>query len=156
MSLVRIIGVGTPPGSDSLALLAIDKLEKMGLQSDYPEHQLSMEKLDRPGPALLDCMQGADLVIILDALISNHATGEVVPLTPDDIAKEEWALSGHSLGVAETIALGRILGELPDNMLLLGLAVNQESVASTATVDINSATIASLQQQVANSIGLLE
>jgi hydrogenase maturation protease len=156
MGSIQIIGVGSPSGSDSLALQAIDKLEQVSLQSDYPQHQIAMEKIDRPGPALLDCMQEADLAIVIDALISSHAPGEVVPLTPNDITQDEWVLSGNSLSVAETIALGSVLGELPNSLLILGLVINQESSVSSDGVDINSATVASLQQQITNSIELVE
>lgn len=154
MGSIRIVGIGSASGSESLGLLAIDKLEQMGWRSDYPQHQIIMDKIDRPGPALLDCMQGADLAIVIDALISSHAPGEVVPLTPSDISQDEWALSGNNLSVAETIALGSVLGELPDRLVILGLATNQESCVSSD--EISAATIASLQQQIANSIELAE
>jgi hydrogenase maturation protease len=156
MGSIRIIGVGSPSSSDNLALLAIEKLEQMGWQSEYPQHQIAMEKIERPGPALLDCMQEADLAIVIDALISSHAPGEVVPLTPNDISQDEWVLSGNSLGVAETIALGSVLGELPDNLIIMGLTTNQESGVSSVGVDINSAIVASLQQLIASSIELVE
>lgn len=104
MSAIRIVGVGSPPG-ESVGLLAIDNLEQMGLPANFPDHQITLERLERPGPLLLDCIQGADLAIILDALVSNHEPGEVVPLNPGDITTEEWALSGHSLGVEQSILI---------------------------------------------------
>jgi Ni,Fe-hydrogenase maturation factor len=139
-----------------LALLAVKKLGQMGWQSDYPQHQITYETLDRPGPALLDCMQGADFVFVLDELVSDHAPGEVEPLTPGDIIKDEWVMSGNSLGVAETIALGSVIGELPDSLLLLGLAVRQDGGLSSGNAEIYPATMASIQQHIVNRVGLVE
>jgi hydrogenase maturation protease len=152
MSSIRIVGVGSPPG-DSVGLMAIDNLEQMGLPANFPGHQITLERLDRPGPLLLDCIQGADLAIILDALVSNHEPGEVVPLNPGDITTEEWALSGNSLGVAETIALGSVLGELPERLLILGIVVGQSGELIPDNSEIGLNTMEKLQNSISKEIG---
>lgn len=155
MSSIRIIGVGSPSG-DCAGLLAIDRLEQMELQLNFPKHQIILEKLDHPGPALLSSIQNADLAIVIDTLICSHAPGEVVPLTPDAVTQDEWVLSENSLGVAETIALGRVLGELPDSLLLLGIAVDQDSSISSDNVDISSATVESILRHITKHIEQVE
>lgn len=147
MSSIRIVGVGSPSG-ESVGLMAIDQLEQMGLQSNYPGHQIGLERMDHPGPALLDSIQGADLAIIFDALVSNHEPGEVVQLNPSDITTEEWALSGHSLGVAETIALGSVLGELPERLLILGIVVSQSGELMADKAEIGRNIMEELQNYI--------
>jgi hydrogenase maturation protease len=149
MNSIRIIGVGSPKASESVGLLVVDQLNQIDFRQDYPDYQISLEKLDHPGPALLDCIQGADLAIIIDALLSDHVPGEVVRLRPDDIVKEEWALSGNELGVAETIALGNVLGELPDRLLILGVVVPQSADNS----EIDSNTMDKILNTISKEIG---
>ncbi len=145
MSSVRIIGVGSPLGSDSVGWAAIDGLEQINLQQQYPRHHIILEKLDRPGPALLEHMRGTDLVIIIDALVGDGPSGEVVSLRPDEIARQDMVLSGHGLGVAETIALGEVLGGLPDRLLLLGIVVTQAYEPTADSGELMPDTLVKLQ-----------
>jgi hydrogenase maturation protease len=153
LSSVRIIGVGSPFGSDSIGWAAIDALTRLGLPQQYPDHQITLEKLDRPGPALLQQMRAAELVIIIDALVSDAPPGEVVPLRPDEIARQQAVLSGHGLGVAETLALGEVLGELPDRVLLLGIAVKPADELATSCSELAAATLDGLQRCINREIG---
>jgi len=141
LSLVNIIGVGSPIGSDSVGWAAVDSLEQLGLQQRYPQHQITLKKLDRPGPALLQQMDGADLAIVIDALVCDRELGEVVPLRADEIAQEEWVLSGHELGVAETIALGGVLGELPERLLILGIAIKHPDEIVVNSCELSTETM---------------
>ncbi len=152
MSSVRIIGVGSPIGSDSVGWAAIDRLEQLNLQQQYPRHHITLEKLDRPGPALLEHMRGADLVIIIDALVGAGPPGEVVSLCPDEIAQQEMVLSGHGLGVAETIALGEALGDLPDRLLLLGIVVQQTDELTTDYGGLMPDTLVKLQSCIGREL----
>lgn len=152
MSLVRIIGVGSPIGNDSIGWAAIDGLELIELPRQYPNHQITLERLDRPGPALLQQMRGADHVIIIDALLSAGVTGEVIPLRPDEIARQQKVLSGHGLGVAESIALGAVLGDLPNDLLLLGITVQQTDELSSNYGELAPATMVALQRCIAECL----
>lgn len=152
MSCVRIIGVGSPIGNDSIGWAALDGLELIELPRQYPNHQITLERLDRPGPALLQQMRGADHVIIIDALLSAGATGEVVPLRPDEIARQQKVLSGHGLGVAESIALGAALGDLPNGLLLLGITVQQTDELLSNYGELAPETMDELQRCIAECL----
>ena len=152
MSLVYIIGIGSPIGSDSVGWAAIDGLEQIGLQQNNPQHQITLKKLDRPGPALLQQMEGADLAIVIDALVCDRKLGEVVPLRADEIAQEEWVLSGHDLGVAETIALGGVLGELPERLLILGIAIKHSNELATNSCGLSDESIRLVESFIAREM----
>ncbi len=152
MSCVRIIGVGSPIGNDSIGWAAIDGLEQLDLQRQYPNHQITLEKLDRPGPALLEQMRGADHVIIIDALMSDGETEEIVFLRLDEIARQQKVLSGHGLGVAETIALGDVLGDLPERLLLLGITVKQADEPSAGYGELAPETMVELQRCISECL----
>jgi hydrogenase maturation protease len=152
LSCVRIIGVGSPIGNDSIGWAAIDGLEQLDLQRQYPNHQITLEKLDRPGPALLEQMRGADHVIIIDALMSDGETEEIVFLRLDEIARQQKVLSGHGLGVAETIALGDVLGDLPERLLLLGITVKQADEPSAGYGELAPETMVELQRCISECL----
>ena len=65
-----------------------------------------------------------DGAILIDALIGGDEPGRVHPLTVEEIAQSGLTLSGHDLGVAEALALGDALGDLPEMVLILGVEVS--------------------------------
>lgn len=148
MSPIRIIGVGSPIGDDRIGWQAIDALAELGLAATYPAGLVTLKKLDRPGPGLLEHMRGADLAIIIDALVCAEEPGSVVALRPDEIARQEGLLSGHGLGVAETMALGQVLGDLPDRLLLLGIAIEQTDDILSNDSEIKPETLAELRRYI--------
>jgi len=118
-----ILGIGSPFGQDSLGWQAIDGLIARGLEQRLAPHEVLLEKADRPGALLLDYMRGMDVAILIDALVGGVDPGRVHPLTVGEIAQGDLALSGHDLGVAEALALGDALGDLPEQVLVLGVEV---------------------------------
>jgi Ni,Fe-hydrogenase maturation factor len=98
-------------------------------------------------------MQGVDIAIILDTLVGYHEPGEVVSLRPGDITTEEWALSENELGVAETIALGNVLGELPERLLILGIVAPQSADLTADNSEIDSNTMDKIRNTVSKEIG---
>lgn len=118
-----ILGIGSPFGQDSLGWQAIDGLIERGLEQRLTPHEVLLEKADRPGALLLDYMRGMDVAILIDALVGGVDPGRVHPLTVEEIAQGDLALSGHDLGVAEALALGDALGDLPEQVLVLGVEV---------------------------------
>ncbi len=148
MNSVCIIGVGSPIGSDSVGWDAIDKLERIGFLAKLPVGKVILEKLDRPGVGLLQYMRGADLAIIIDALVSTKEPGSVVALRSDEIVQQEGLLSGHGLGVADAIALGYVLGDLPEHLLLLGITVEQTDDILSGFADLKPETITELLRYI--------
>ena len=115
-----IIGIGSPYAEDSLGLRLIQRLARRELPP-----WVEFRALDRPGLALLERMQGFERVILLD-LLPQLASGEIRELALDELECQASPLSDHSLGVAETLALGRVLGDLPRSLRILGLGPVEE------------------------------
>ncbi len=152
MSPVRIIGVGSPIGNDQAGWQAIDALQTLGLATSYPAGYVTLEKLDRPGASLLQHMRGADLVIIIDALINADKPDQVMALRPSEIIRQTGILSGHGLGVAEVIALGDALGDLPSRLLLLGITVEQRDNLPSNQCEIKPEILTVLQRHICQEI----
>jgi hydrogenase maturation protease len=112
----EIIGVGSPFGADRLGWTAIDELRARGIERDG----VRLVTADRPGAGLIGLMEGRDAVIIIDALSSAGLPGAVQRVAIDTIALGD-RFSNHGFGVADAIALGRVIGALPRRLNLIGI-----------------------------------
>jgi hydrogenase maturation protease len=75
------------------------------------------------GTALLEAWCGADRVILLDAVSSDAEAGTVMRLdaAAQAIPARLFHCSSHAFGIAEAIALGRVLGRLPPRLIVYGV-----------------------------------
>lgn len=121
MSAIRIIGIGNLfRGDDAVGLLAARRLrERLDLSVEVVE-------AEGDGLALLDLMEGADQVLMIDAVKSGGHPGTTVRL---DLSKESrWGrlvpCSTHAIGIGEAIDLARTLGRLPKRVMLYGIEID--------------------------------
>jgi hydrogenase maturation protease len=124
---VRILGIGSPFGDDKLGWDVITKLrrclQESGLIQRLPAYQLSLTTCDRPGSSLLELMQGAELVVLIDAVSSGGPVGTLLRLQGEQIEAAEGLLSSHGFGVASALALAKALNALPARVVLWGMEV---------------------------------
>lgn len=117
---VRIIGLGNEwRGDDAAGLVAARRLrEKIGKGAQVIEAQ-------QAGTDLLDLMDGALVVLLIDAVSSGKPPGTIHRLdaSTGPIARNLACRSTHGVGVAETIELGRTLGRLPERVIIYGIEV---------------------------------
>jgi hydrogenase maturation protein HypF len=79
---------------------------------------------DRPGVTLVELMEGAEAVILIDAVRSGAAPGTIHELSFDDLGlRGAHLVSSHDLDVATAVRLARQLGRAPDRALAIGLEV---------------------------------
>ena len=81
----------------------------------------NVEVVHQAGTAItfLSALEGVELAILVDALQAPGDTPRLLDL--DTLLAEAAPLSGHSLGLAETLLLGRQLAMLPTQLLIIGL-----------------------------------
>lgn len=118
---IRVIGVGNDwRGDDAVGLLAARRLR------DRLEPSVEVRELEGGGLALLELMEGADHVVLIDGVIGAGRPGEVVRL--DLSEKRRWGTiaprSTHALGVAEAMDLAEVLGRLPERTVLYGVEID--------------------------------
>jgi hydrogenase maturation protease len=81
--------------------------------------------LDDP-TALIDLWTGRELVIVVDAVSSGSPPGTIhtIDATTGPLPQRPWAASGsHAFGLGAAVELARVLGRLPDHLLLVGIEV---------------------------------
>ncbi len=106
MSL-RILCIGSPFGGDATAWAVGEQLIELGLPKTC-----EVRLLDRPGMRLLEAMQGAAAVLLLDAS-QDIAPGRLHRVESLDELQPASPRSSHGIGVAEALRLAERLGRLP-------------------------------------------
>jgi hydrogenase maturation protease len=113
--MTRIIGVGSPFGADRLGWEAIDHLVEVGLDG------CELIKLDRPGSGLLSWFDGADRLILIDAVLIDEGPGGASLFELGQLESYSSTTSSHGFGVAQAIDLARELNQLPCRLRLVGI-----------------------------------
>lgn len=117
---VVVIGVGNAWRHDDGAGLEVARRAALLL----PE-RVRVVELDGEPTRVVDAWEGASLAVLVDAVRTGASAGEVrhvdmgggVPEPPTSRG------SSHALGPAEAYRLARVLGRLPDRLVVLGVEV---------------------------------
>lgn len=84
-----------------------------------------------PGLDALRLWENERRVIIIDAVISGAEPGTVHVFTSEDvIPREILPLSTHSINLADAIELGKKLGNLPEQLVIVGIELESERAFS--------------------------
>lgn len=144
MSRVRILGIGSPSGDDQAGWLTVDALAGCGVRGD---HELAIEKLDRPGGNLILLLGNADWVILVDAMQSGGQPGQIQHLDRNQWPAYQHGLSSHGLGVHGALSLAHELGSLPSRIDLYGIEIGPANPGEQVGAEIQAAA-----QQLARRI----
>lgn len=114
----RVIGLGNPDRGDDGAGRAVARW----LAGRLPPE---VEILERGGEAadLLDCLEGAAAVYLVDASAPAGAPGQVrrFDAAAAPLPAESFAFSTHGLGLGEAVELARALGSLPPRCIVYAI-----------------------------------
>ena len=137
MIAARIIGIGhLDRGDDALGRVAAARLK-----DSVPQ---GTEVLETDGEAgkLLDLFQGADTVIVIDACVSGARPGTVQRIDAGVTHMPRWlgSASSHAIGLAESVELARVLGQLPKRLIVYAV----EGASFTLGAPLSSQVVAAL------------
>jgi len=114
-----VVGVGNAyRGDDAAGLLVVQGLRPF-LPPDVRALALSGE-----GTSLMDAWEGADWVVLADAVQSGAAPGTIHQFTVGEEplpTAVSHTFSSHAFGVAEAVEMGRLLGRLPRHLTIWGI-----------------------------------
>jgi hydrogenase maturation protease len=140
----RVIGAGNPDrGDDGAGRLVAARLR------DGPALDVRIVDCDGAMASILDAMDGASAVWIVDACVSGAPAGTIRRLdaATGPLTAGMARGSTHGLGVAEAVELARTLGTLPQRCIIW--AVEAATVETGAPV---SAEVAVAIEDVAKRI----
>jgi hydrogenase maturation protease len=126
--MLRVIGLGSPFGDDAVGLEIIETLQQAKRLQPYFDGRLELLATDRPGPALLLHLKGAERALLIDAVVSGAPVGRLHRWSDvDEVENSQTSLSSHGFGLAQTLALGRQLGMLPGQLAILGIEIDPDA-----------------------------
>lgn len=129
----RIIGCGNlDRGDDAAGLLVARRLRALGIEAE----EQSGESF-----SLMDSWQGFETAIVVDALCSDHAPGEVSiwDASAHPLPKAALQCSTHAFGLYEAVELARTLGRLPDKLLIYGIEGKHFAVGARPSPEVEKA-----------------
>jgi len=113
----RILGIGSPLGADRAGWAVAEAVvERLG-------EGATCECLDRPGAGLVERLEEANDLILIDAMRAGLDAGEVRELAREEMLTGGPLLSSHGLGVAQALELARALGVVPEGLRVFGVEV---------------------------------
>lgn len=118
-----VLGIGSPFGDDTLGWLLVERLNEKAIR--VPGWDIEWDRVDRPGPALLQRIEAYDAAILVDAMRAGLPAGSVREVSPAELEVFSTQASSHAIGVAETLTLGQKLGMLPLSLHLLGIEMGE-------------------------------
>ena len=151
--MIRVIGVGNPlAGDDGVGIAVVEQLEREGVPA-------GVEVIDggTGGLTLLTLMEGAQAVVLVDALEMGREPGTVAGFAyAEGVFRAEAAgLSLHQAGLGEVLALGAELGELPE-VFVVGVQPQQIQLGLGLSAPVAAALpamVAQVRAQLARMIG---
>ncbi len=78
---------------------------------------------DRPGAGLVELLEGAEAVILIDAMHSGARPGTIREFAFDELPGAMRLVSSHDLGVAAAIRLAQKLGRGPSVGKVIGIEI---------------------------------
>jgi hydrogenase maturation protease len=115
---ILLIGVGNEYRSDDgLGIFAAREIRRRNLPG------VRVVEQNGEGTALMDAWEEYRYVIVVDAMNSGTASGDVhcIDAVTHPVPSHLFHYSSHSFGVVEAIELSRVLDRLPDTLLLYGI-----------------------------------
>lgn len=146
---VRVICVGSPFGDDALGLRVAPLLER-----ELEPARVEVSCHDRPGVRLLEALDGAEKVVLVDGVRSGAAPGSVHRIEGAAIFRQlARHTSTHGFGLADALALAVQLGDAPDALVLYGVEIESAAPAAGMSTAVEAA-LPALADAVRNEIGL--
>jgi hydrogenase maturation protease len=119
---IVVIGVGNPyRADDGVGPTVVERLERRNVDSAVLARSLG------EATELIDLWTGADLAIVVDAVLADPAhPGRVHRLVVQrPPAGRDRAASSHGMGLGEAVELARVLDRLPGELVLYAVEVDR-------------------------------
>ncbi len=92
------------------------------------------------GLSLLPQLEGAESLVLVDAVCADAPPGTLVRLEGDEVGPAAYArLSPHQIGVSDLLDGARLLGRYPTNVVLLGVVPDSIELGVERTPDVEAA-----------------
>jgi hydrogenase maturation protease len=138
---IAVIGIGQSLRGDDGIGPATIRQWSLDFPATASNPRVKTILLETPGLDLLDCFEGSDSVILVDAICTGRPAGtiQVIMSLPESglSAAEKTA---HGFGVAESISVARKTGmPLPERLILIGIEGRRYDLGSGLSDPVRAA-----------------
>lgn len=130
---ILVIGIGNIfRNDDGAGVIAIKILQKKNLPNT------KVIELSGEGVELMTAWENFKTVIIIDAVSSGDEIGKIFFLNANEeqIPKKFFNYSTHAFSLAESIELSRVLGELPEKLIIYGIEGKNFSTGQNISIEV--------------------
>ena len=126
---IGVVGIGqNMRGDDAAGPAAVRMWQHLRVEAAGGS-EIKVRIVEQPGLDLLEALEGVEAAVLVDAIQSGGEPGSVRQLAIEDLDSAETRKGGmHSWGVAETLALGRLLDQLQGNLTVRVVGIEAERV----------------------------
>lgn len=136
-----VIGVGNRWRRDDIAGIAV--LDQ--LQGRIDEDVVLVESDGEP-TRLLDAFERAPQVVMVDAVVAGSEPGTVHRFTDTELPDQMGiGQSSHLVQLVETIELGKLLGRLPNGLVLIGIEATDFDNGEGMTAPVAAGVVAAVE-----------
>jgi hydrogenase maturation protease len=129
-----VIGLGNPiMGDDGLGLAALERLQReWRLPAD-----VHLADGGTWGMRLLPLIEGAEAVLLLDAIDAGRPPGELIVLGGEQLPRMfNHKLSPHQIDLREVLAIGELRGTLPARLAAVGLQPARVEMSTSLSPEV--------------------
>jgi len=123
MTELRVLGIGSPFAEDRVGWEVIKLLQKDSVLTNYPKEKLLISYHDRPGLRLIELMEKAKTVFLIDAVRSETTEGRLHCFKNKDLLNMKETCSSHSFDIAHAIEIAKALNVLPKQIVFYGIEI---------------------------------
>jgi len=147
---VVVLGLGNMlMADDGVGLAALERLQ----EEWFVPRDVSLVDGGTWGMNLLHIVEGADRLLIFDAIDAGRPPGSLVRLEKDDIPRFlAQKVSPHQIDLREVLALAELRGMLPPYLVALGLQPERVELST----ELSSAVASHLEELVGAGVATLE
>jgi hydrogenase maturation protease len=125
-----VIGLGNDDrGDDGCGLEALRKLKKRIVEG------VQFKDCQNDATALIDLWDGADVVIVVDAVQSGKAPGTIVRVEvgSEPLSSPLGSTSTHGLSLADAVSIGQSLKRFPRKLVIYGIEATDFTLGAGLT-----------------------
>jgi hydrogenase maturation protease len=126
---VLLLGLGSPHGEDAIGWRVVEQY-----QQQFSDPRVEMIILDRPGNRLLDYLQHDGYVLLVDAASLPDTSQPFRFYTASQVMGHGSLLSGHDLGIRESLALANAMGQCVADVEVLAINIAAQQAPSMETL----------------------
>ena len=128
--MIVIIALGQEMRRDDAAGLEIVRAWQRSYPQSASRQDVHVEIARLAGLDLLNLLEDADAAVLVDCVHTNASAGTLFTLQESDLEQFSTASgSAHGWGAAETLALGRVIGDdLPNRLAILAIAAGEVGI----------------------------